>query len=84
MGGINATGQIMETAFRLIDKDTPLDAYSKASPVDGKNMQLVFSDEFELEGRSFYPVRYRCLASLSLLFLMLLSILRVMILTGKL
>ena len=59
LGGINATGQIMETAFRLIDKDTPLDAYSKASPVDGKNMQLVFSDEFELEGRSFYPVRYR-------------------------
>jgi hypothetical protein len=56
LGGINATGQVMEGIFSLIDKDTPQDAYTKASPVDGKNMQLVFSDEFETEGRSFYPV----------------------------
>lgn len=57
LGGINATGQIMETSFSMIDKDTPRDVYLKQSPVDGKNMQLVFSDEFEVEGRSFYPVR---------------------------
>lgn len=46
----------METAFSLIDKATPEDARTKASPVDGRTMMLVFSDEFETEGRSFYPV----------------------------
>lgn len=46
----------MEGIFSLIDKDTPQSVYSKTSPVDGKTMQLVFSDEFETEGRSFYPV----------------------------
>ncbi|KIM32094.1 glycoside hydrolase family 16 protein [Serendipita vermifera MAFF 305830] len=55
MGGINATGQVMQTSFTLIDKDTPQDAYMKSSLVDGRAMQLVFSDEFEVEGRSFYP-----------------------------
>lgn len=55
LGGINATGQVMEGIFSLIDKDTPQSVYSKTSPVDGKTMQLVFSDEFETEGRSFYP-----------------------------
>jgi beta-glucan synthesis-associated protein KRE6 len=56
LGGINATGQLMQTSFSLIDKDTPASAYTKASPVDGQTMNLVFSDEFEVEGRSFYPV----------------------------
>jgi len=56
LGGINATGQVPQTQFSLIDKDTPPDAYEKASPVDGRTMQLVFSDEFEVEGRTFYPV----------------------------
>jgi hypothetical protein len=56
LGGINATGQVMEGIFSLIDKDTPQDAYTKSSPVDGKTTQLVFSDEFETEGRTFYPV----------------------------
>jgi beta-glucanase (GH16 family) len=56
LGGINATGQLFQTSFSLIDKDTPQAAYTKASPVDGKTMNLVFSDEFEVEGRSFYPV----------------------------
>ncbi|KIM32090.1 glycoside hydrolase family 16 protein [Serendipita vermifera MAFF 305830] len=55
LGGINATGQITQTSFSLIDKDTPQELYTKASPVDGRTMQLVFSDEFEVEGRSFYP-----------------------------
>jgi hypothetical protein len=59
LGGINATGQVMEGIFSLIDKDTPQDAYTIASPVDGKSMQLVFSDEFETEGRTFYPVSGR-------------------------
>jgi beta-glucan synthesis-associated protein KRE6 len=56
LGGINATGQIMEASFSLVDKDTPQDARTKSSPVDGRTMQLVFSDEFEKDDRSFYPV----------------------------
>jgi hypothetical protein len=56
LGGINSTGQINEGVFSLIDKDTPAEFHTKASPVDGRTMQLVFSDEFEVEGRTFYPV----------------------------
>ncbi|KAJ5646022.1 hypothetical protein N7490_002394 [Penicillium lividum] len=37
----------------LIDPDTPEDAYTKIS-ADGKEMKLVFSDEFNLPGRTFY------------------------------
>ncbi|KAJ7218060.1 beta-glucan synthesis-associated [Mycena pura] len=39
----------------LIDAETPADAYAKASWVGGEEMQLVFSDEFNTDGRSFYP-----------------------------
>jgi beta-glucan synthesis-associated protein KRE6 len=56
LGGINATGQIMEGSFSLVDKDTPQDVRTKLSPVDGRAMQLVFSDEFERDDRTFYPV----------------------------
>jgi beta-glucan synthesis-associated protein KRE6 len=56
LGGINATGQIMESSFSLVDKDTPQDVRTKPSPVDGRTMQLVFSDEFEKDDRTFYPV----------------------------
>jgi beta-glucan synthesis-associated protein KRE6 len=38
----------------LIDKDTPADVYSKQSMRDGSTMQLVFSDEFNQDGRTFY------------------------------
>lgn len=58
IGGINATGQIASIpGFRssLIDPDTPADAYSRLSPDGTKNMKLVFSDEFNTDGRSFYP-----------------------------
>jgi beta-glucanase (GH16 family) len=42
--------------FGLIDEETPQDAYTKLSWADGKTkMQLVFSDEFNTDGRSFYP-----------------------------
>ncbi|KAK7441814.1 hypothetical protein VKT23_016476 [Stygiomarasmius scandens] len=42
--------------FGLIDADTPLDAYTITSVTDGKTkMKLVYSDEFNQEGRSFYP-----------------------------
>jgi len=41
--------------FALIDPDTPTSAYTEISPNTGEEYQLVFSDEFETEGRSFYP-----------------------------
>jgi hypothetical protein len=39
----------------MIDLDTPQDVYTKPSYRDGSPMQLVFSDEFNIEGRTFYP-----------------------------
>ena len=41
--------------FGLIDLDTPEYAYTKRSYKDGKLLQLVFSDEFDKDGRTFYP-----------------------------
>lgn len=46
----------MQTAFTLIDPDTPQDAYTKQSMEDPSvTLELVFSDEFNVAGRSFYP-----------------------------
>ncbi|KAF8901945.1 glycoside hydrolase family 16 protein [Mucidula mucida] len=54
--GANATGQIPDMGnFGLIDRDTPESAYTKTSYRDGSKWVLVFSDEFEQEGRTFYP-----------------------------
>ncbi|KAK7444002.1 hypothetical protein VKT23_015399 [Stygiomarasmius scandens] len=55
LGGINATGQIPVMHFGLIDPDTPTEAYTHKSYTDDSTMQLVFSDEFNTDGRSFYP-----------------------------
>ncbi|KAJ7085431.1 beta-glucan synthesis-associated [Mycena belliarum] len=53
---VNATGQVASMGnFGLIDLDTPSDAYTIKSLKTGKRMQLVFSDEFNTDGRSFYP-----------------------------
>jgi len=41
--------------FGLIDLETPEDAHFRDSRRDGSRWQLVFSDEFNTEGRSFYP-----------------------------
>lgn len=41
--------------FGLIDLDTPKDVYHKTSYRDGSTMALVFSDEFNTDGRTFYP-----------------------------
>lgn len=46
---LNATSQYPG----LIDTDTPSWAYTKTSWHDGSELQLVFSDEFEKEGRTF-------------------------------
>ncbi|KAJ2922226.1 hypothetical protein H1R20_g14871, partial [Candolleomyces eurysporus] len=57
LGGINATGQIpiLPGNFGLIDKDTPKEAYTKMSYLLDEEFVLVFSDEFEQEGRTFWP-----------------------------
>ncbi|KAJ7489436.1 beta-glucan synthesis-associated [Mycena latifolia] len=53
---VNATGQVASIGnFGLIDLDTPSDAYTITSLYSGKQMQLVFSDEFNTDGRTFYP-----------------------------
>lgn len=42
--------------FGLIDNDTPKSAYSRPSWNSGQpDLQLVFSDEFNAPGRTFYP-----------------------------
>lgn len=58
MGGINATGQVAKIPgnFGLIDLDTPTTAYKKASYMNpDDDWDLVFSDEFNVDGRTFYP-----------------------------
>ncbi|CAE6492121.1 unnamed protein product [Rhizoctonia solani] len=47
--------ELINTDTGLIDRDTPKSAYTRASHVDGTTYDLVFSDEFNVEGRSFYP-----------------------------
>jgi beta-glucan synthesis-associated protein KRE6 len=39
----------------LIDLDTPQSAYTMPAFYDGSDLQLVFSDEFNTPGRTFYP-----------------------------
>lgn len=52
----NATGQIPDIGnFGLLDKDTPIEMYNIPSYKDGREMVLVFSDEFNTDGRTFYP-----------------------------
>ncbi|PAV24064.1 beta-glucan synthesis-associated [Pyrrhoderma noxium] len=56
IGGTNASGQIADIGnYGLIDKDTPQEVYTKTGWEDGSEMELVFSDEFNVEGRTFYP-----------------------------
>ncbi|KAF7366334.1 GH16 domain-containing protein [Mycena sanguinolenta] len=54
---VNGTGQMPNIGnWGLIDQDTPKEAHTMASYHDPtKMLQLVFSDEFETEGRTFYP-----------------------------
>ncbi|KXN90601.1 Beta-glucan synthesis-associated protein KRE6 [Leucoagaricus sp. SymC.cos] len=58
IGGINSSGQIPAISgnWGLIDLDTPKYAYTVPSWNDpSKKMQLIFSDEFNVDGRTFYP-----------------------------
>ncbi|KAJ7084395.1 beta-glucan synthesis-associated [Mycena belliarum] len=57
-GAANSTGQVpgIPGNWGLIDADTPINAYSRPSGwVEKEEMQLVFSDEFSTDGRTFYP-----------------------------
>ncbi|KAF5371672.1 hypothetical protein D9758_003419 [Tetrapyrgos nigripes] len=57
VGGLNASGQVPELtgSWGLVDPDTPDDARTFTSFATGEDLVLVFSDEFEKDGRSFYP-----------------------------
>lgn len=57
LGGINASGQVpdLPAVFSLIDPHTPSDAMNKVGVHDGQQYKLVFSDEFNTDGRTFYP-----------------------------
>lgn len=57
LGGINSTGQVAiidSMRSGLIDPDTPKSEYTRLSQDGVTQLQLVFSDEFETPGRSFY------------------------------
>jgi beta-glucan synthesis-associated protein KRE6 len=57
LGGINATGQIPDFTgnFGLIDRDTPEEVKTKKSYNSNEDLVLVFSDEFNRDGRTFWP-----------------------------
>jgi beta-glucanase (GH16 family) len=57
IGGTNGTGQvpIVVSQIHLKDPDTPANAQTWTSPVTRDTYHLVFSDEFEVEGRTFWP-----------------------------
>ena len=49
-------GKIPQVAHRpLIDVETPADAKTFTSPTTNRNYDLVFSDEFNTPGRTFWP-----------------------------
>lgn len=56
LGGINSTGQVAAVIgdFGLIDKDTPHEVYTRTG-FDGSAYSLAFSDEFNVDGRTFFP-----------------------------
>ncbi|TFY73139.1 hypothetical protein EWM64_g10873, partial [Hericium alpestre] len=56
-GGINASGQVPSIGnWGLIDIETPKWAHTRKSfHDDGVDLQLVWSDEFNTDGRTFYP-----------------------------
>ncbi|GAA6011375.1 hypothetical protein JCM10207_008318 [Rhodosporidiobolus poonsookiae] len=53
---VNSTGQVpqIENLPTLIDADTPMSAYTRTG-FDGEEYELVFSDEFNTPGRTFWP-----------------------------
>ncbi|KAL8283741.1 hypothetical protein RQP46_005536 [Phenoliferia psychrophenolica] len=56
VGGINSTGQVPDIPGlpTLIDQDTPASALTRTG-FDGHDYVLAFSDEFNTDGRTFWP-----------------------------
>lgn len=58
LGGTNSSGQLPDLSElglpSMIDPETPQDVRTRVG-YDGKNYQLVFSDEFNTDGRTFWP-----------------------------
>lgn len=56
LGGINGTGQVPDIPNlpKLIDLTTP-DSVKTRTGFDGQKYNLVFSDEFNTDGRTFWP-----------------------------
>lgn len=56
IGGINGTGQVPDIPGLpgLIDATTPVSAYTRTG-FDSKSYNLVFSDEFNTDNRTFWP-----------------------------
>jgi len=52
--GAGPTVPFIKGGRGLLDIDTPLSAYQKTG-VNGEDLRLVFSDEFNADGRSFFP-----------------------------
>ena len=51
----SSTGQIPNIGpFQLIDRDTPSSAFTVNSLETGDSWELIFSDEFNNDGRTFY------------------------------
>lgn len=57
IGGTNGTGQVasLKAIRQLVDADTPASAKSWSSAISGNTYYLQFSDEFNEEGRTFWP-----------------------------
>jgi beta-glucanase (GH16 family) len=58
MGHVNASGQVPDIPNlpSLIDSDTPDEIKNSVrTGFNGRDYQLVFSDEFNTDGRTFYP-----------------------------
>lgn len=49
------SGLLKNVRTGLIDPDTPSNVMSRKSAGNGKTQHLVFSDEFNDEGRTFFP-----------------------------
>ncbi|KAI3480520.1 hypothetical protein L1887_57368 [Cichorium endivia] len=56
IGGTNGSGQVPALDIvSLVDADTPQSALKWSSSYDQASYHLVFSDEFEKDGRTFWP-----------------------------
>jgi beta-glucanase (GH16 family) len=57
LGGTNGTGQVavIPSSLRLVDPETPQANTKWKSPYNNDNYHIVFSDEFNTPGRTFWP-----------------------------